>query len=68
MLKKTHSFLFQLTLQLEKSVESQKKYEEDLRQNAEKRDAMTQWEERIKEILQMYVNFFHHFSSAFLTP
>jgi len=42
-----------LTAQLEKGIASQKKLEEDLRNVAEKRDAISHWEGQIKEIIQM---------------
>ena len=46
-------FVFQLTAQLEKEVASHKKMEEELRNVAEKRDAITHWEKEIKDIIQM---------------
>jgi len=41
-----------LTIQLEKSVDAQKKLEEELRQVADKREAVSHWEEQIAEIIQ----------------
>ena len=49
------SVSLQLTHQYERSVDSQRKLEEELRQVADKREAVSHWEEQIKEIIQWLV-------------
>ena len=44
-----------MTQQLEMSSDSQRKLDDERRQFAEKREAVTDWEEQIKEIIQVYV-------------
>ena len=45
-----------MTQQLEMSSDSQRKLDDERRQFAEKREAVTDWEEQIKEIIQWLVS------------